>query len=436
MTSGFKKTVSAVAIAAAAGLMSTSAFAADLGGSCCADLEERVAELEATTARKGNRKVSLTISGHVNEAVLFWDDGIQSGMRVVTNGFSMTRFRMRGSAQINSDWSAGFYMEFGLGRTGMSYDVDQISGARPGGYSPLGIRHQALYIKSKRLGTLWVGHTTDAADGLIDICLGCPITSSSESSLGWGDFVTAVTYAGATVLHSGVSWSQLGIGQEGYYATRTGLIKYISPSIAGFSLSASIADADDGAAELTPGSGREHGYDWDVALRYANEFNGVRVAWGATYNQISVSGKDYSSWAVAGSLRHVPTGLYIHANYREQEVVGCQGGGSFCEDSAWAIQAGLVRKLSPIGATTFWFQYAQHENGLRNLSVSTANGLILTPALPEGQIISFGVNQKIDAAAMELYVTYWNVQGELDAPAPVFDLEDLNVVMAGARIRF
>ena len=27
--------------------------AADLGGNCCADLEERVAELEATTARKG-----------------------------------------------------------------------------------------------------------------------------------------------------------------------------------------------------------------------------------------------------------------------------------------------------------------------------------------------------------------------------------------------
>ena len=47
------------------------ASAADLGGDCCADLEERVAELEATTARKGNRKVTLTISGWVNEAV-FW----------------------------------------------------------------------------------------------------------------------------------------------------------------------------------------------------------------------------------------------------------------------------------------------------------------------------------------------------------------------------
>ena len=39
--------------------------AADLGGDCCADLEERVAELEATTVRKGNKKVSVTLSGWV-----------------------------------------------------------------------------------------------------------------------------------------------------------------------------------------------------------------------------------------------------------------------------------------------------------------------------------------------------------------------------------
>ena len=57
---------------------SVSAKAADLGGDCCADLEERVAELEATTARKGNRKVSLTVSGWVNEAVFAWDDGTRA----------------------------------------------------------------------------------------------------------------------------------------------------------------------------------------------------------------------------------------------------------------------------------------------------------------------------------------------------------------------
>ena len=69
------------------------AAAADLGGNCCADLEERIAELEATTARKGNRKVSLTISGWVNEAVFFWDDGRERNVYVGTNSLEQSRFR-------------------------------------------------------------------------------------------------------------------------------------------------------------------------------------------------------------------------------------------------------------------------------------------------------------------------------------------------------
>ncbi|MFO7297388.1 MAG: porin, partial [Pseudomonadota bacterium] len=63
MIGGLFKSASRVALIAAAGVLAggVAAQAADLGGNCCADLEERVAELEATAARKGNRKVSLTV---------------------------------------------------------------------------------------------------------------------------------------------------------------------------------------------------------------------------------------------------------------------------------------------------------------------------------------------------------------------------------------
>ena len=68
------------------GMSVSSASAADLGGNCCADLEERIAELEATTARKGNRKVSLTVSGWVGQQVMWWDDGAQAEhLRVVVS---------------------------------------------------------------------------------------------------------------------------------------------------------------------------------------------------------------------------------------------------------------------------------------------------------------------------------------------------------------
>ena len=88
MFGGLTKTSSRIAIAAALGLTlggfafkATPAQAADLGGDCCADLEERVAELEATTVRKGNKKVSVTLSGWVVKSMNFWDDGDDRSLR-------------------------------------------------------------------------------------------------------------------------------------------------------------------------------------------------------------------------------------------------------------------------------------------------------------------------------------------------------------------
>ena len=53
----------ALVLAVGLSIWTSQANAADLGGDCCGDLEERIAELEATAARKGNRKVSLTFRG-------------------------------------------------------------------------------------------------------------------------------------------------------------------------------------------------------------------------------------------------------------------------------------------------------------------------------------------------------------------------------------
>src|SRR3954462_10485392 len=91
------------------GLAMPSAKAADLGGDCCADLEERVAELEATAARKGNRKMSLTITGQVNRLVLWYDDGHSSNTYYgLDNRNSSSRFLFLGSARVNPSVTMGF----------------------------------------------------------------------------------------------------------------------------------------------------------------------------------------------------------------------------------------------------------------------------------------------------------------------------------------
>src|SRR5215470_2780090 len=108
------KSASRIALVAAAGLFvggvaMPSAKAADLGGDCCADLEERVAELEATTVRKGNRKVSLTLYGWVHKGIMYWNDGVQSNTYFGVDNINFaTRFGMRGDARVNPNVTAGF----------------------------------------------------------------------------------------------------------------------------------------------------------------------------------------------------------------------------------------------------------------------------------------------------------------------------------------
>src|SRR5947207_8173234 len=133
MIGGLLKSSSKLALVAAAGLFMggvamPSAKAADLGGDCCADLEERVAELEATTARKGNRKMSLTITGQVNRLVMYWDDGHTRGTFYgIDNVNSSSRFSFLGEANATPWLKFGFEIMIEGEGTSASTRVGQLN---------------------------------------------------------------------------------------------------------------------------------------------------------------------------------------------------------------------------------------------------------------------------------------------------------------------
>jgi len=173
MTGGLREAASLMAIAALLCVGATvfgakPAKAADLGGDCCADLEERVAELEATTVRKGNKKVSVQIDGKVNYATMWWDDGGESNIYLHGLGPTQaTHVKFTGEAQFAPGWTAGYTLRiqnlsdnpFGRNAsTGQA--IDQASADFSQG---LNVQMSYWYLQNKKLGKTSVGRQANAA---------------------------------------------------------------------------------------------------------------------------------------------------------------------------------------------------------------------------------------------------------------------------------
>ena len=151
-----------------------------------------IAELEATTARKGNRKVSLTVTGWVNEAVFFWDDGVEKNVYVGTNDLERTRVQFVGKAKITEDVVAGYRLELGI-RGNNSSKFDQDSDALT---NAVDVRHAVWYLESKTLGKLSVGQTGTATYHLLD-------DADLANTRNFADAEAAAVAQGAFFLRSG-----------------------------------------------------------------------------------------------------------------------------------------------------------------------------------------------------------------------------------------
>jgi predicted porin len=450
-----KTTTSRLALAAIASVVASGAYAADLGGNCCVDLEERVAELEATTARKGNRKVSLTVYGQVNQAMLFWNDGNESNSYVVDNNAGRTRFGFRGSAKINSEWSAGYLLEIGV-RYASSANRNQLSTGAGGDTGTFDIRHSAWYLDSTRLGRVWVGQSSTATDGITEINLSNAGTNAGPDMFAaWGADGFRLRRAGSTG-QGGLSantWANLASSSTTAVGEgdRNNVIRYVAPVFAGFTVSAAYGEDD----------------MWDVALRYAGEFNGIRLAAGIGYREISDinngdgmggcanigtatnSSVDCNQLGLSGSIMHVPTGLYAAYGYgRDEDNNRDVLFGVDVKDTSdnHYIQAGLQRNFFGIGNTVLYGEYYTGSFGAAlNAGGIRANDLGGGARIANSEVDVWGLGfvQSIDAAAMDLYIGYRSYSADIKASATGSSanasnvaVEDFQAVIAGGIIRF
>ena len=419
MFGGLTKTSSRIAIAAALGMtlggfaMSAQpAKAADLGGDCCADLEERVAELEATTVRKGNKKVSVTLSGWVVKLGTWWDDGKESGFYVGDKDTTLSsHFTISGQATIAPGWYGGYNLTVEVPGNSASagfaenqFDDNAWNWTALGGLSTNTLLSY-MWIKSDKYGTLNWGQLSQATDNvaLLPDLSGTIIETNAVLFDGAGMFIRPKGHAGGTNNAGNlapVSWGNAvnclsgggGVGAdcEGYPWNG---VRYDTPTFGGFSAS----------------GGWYEDKAWDAALKYAADWNSIKVSAAVGYTENTDEGcgnpnvgitvapalsqgactngtvlggggfpnqgykKEVNTIQVGASVMHVPSGLWVYGLYQHEDWNGTQAifnstTKNFSGTDVWFLKAGIKRTWTPLGATVIGGEGGQYEDEFLSLA--------------------------------------------------------------------
>ena len=365
MFGGLTKTSSRIAIAAALGLTlggfalkATPAKAADLGGDCCADLEERVAELEATTVRKGNKKVSVTLSGWVVKSMNWWDDGDTSGFAVGDKDYDLgTRFAITGSATIAPGWSGGFNITVTAPGTTWgirSNQVDEFASVNGdfygSSYGAINTLYSFIYIKSDHWGTLNWGHLSPASDNpaVLADASGTVIESNFVGFEGGGFFLKGGGLGGlaGTAAASVGTFNDFWLCSSGAapgtdcFGTAQPAVRYNSPTWGGFRFETSYGTYDVVPAILDERASqflfdalynhpatRDSNF-WDAAVFYTADWNSIKLSAAYAYTNLEsnpLNGGEEQIHQVGGTILHKPSGLGIYATGSWEQVSDADG---------------------------------------------------------------------------------------------------------------
>lgn len=400
------------------------AAAADLSQDCCADLEERIAELEATTARKGNRKVSLTVTGYVAKKIMFWDDGVESNAYITDMGPTQaSNFRFTGKAKIAPGWTAGYMMRIqDLDSNPMQLNQD-VAKAGPGlntqlsfwylqseSYGKVAVGKNMLASKSAAMFTDLSGTQVIANYVLFDGGAFFLRQNGTLSTLKWGDF--------------GYCYSQ----QRPWGGDCDGIVmngvRYDSPTFGGFSVAASYGEDD----------------DWEVAGRYNGELGGFKVSLGVGYSvntdektqppPVSFR-KDSEFFQAGGYVEHLATGLFLHAIYGQEDNNNeiTLAGDTEPNTHQWYVKGGIREQWFSLGHTVLYGEYTEY---IDQLSPAALKAGATDSELSRW---GFGAVQEIDSASMSLWVQYRQQEVSITGGG-LSGIDAFRYVTTGALINF
>ena len=427
--------LSPFAIASSLIAASAPGLAADISGDCCADLEARIAQLKATTARKGNRNVKLTISGYVAQEITWWDDGGERNAYLHGLGPTQaTHVKLNGEAVISPGWKAGHLIRIQnlsdnpFGRSGAAA-MDQNSSTFNQG---LNLQMSYWYLQSEAFGTLSIGKLAPAAKSIAMFTdkSGTQIIDNDTFLDGFPQFIIR---SGGDLSPAGLTWGQLAF----CYAQNAPLggdcdglvmnaVRYDTPLFAGFSASASWGEDD----------------DWQIGARYAGEKSGFKVLLGVGYSGSSdeklsvvlpsLIEKDSRYFQAGGYAEHVDTGLFLHVAYGREDNGGTRLAGNATPPNGehWFLKGGVRRKWTPLGATIVYGDAGKYIDQVGPAAVSLG--------ITSSELNQFGggIVQELDSVSMSVWLKYRQQSAEISGVGAMGPLEDLQTLSMGVLVSF
>jgi len=274
--------------------------------------------------------IALKVSGQVNRAILYGDNGVVEDIFLVDNDNSSTRVRFRAVGRIDCEWKIGAQIEVQFeSNSTAAIRFEQGSSAGPNNFTE---RKLEWWVDSETFGRVWLGQGDMASNGTSEVDL-------SKTSV--VAFSSIEDFAGGLEFENGVRIRTASDNFDGQ--SRRDRVRYDTPTIAGFRLSTSYSDRD----------------RWDVALRFANSFGDLKVAAAIGYSEDGANSEE--DYRVSGSVSvlHTPTGL--NATFAAAQADDVEGGrnGPVDRRDPYMLygKLGLITDIFDFGHTAFAVDY-------------------------------------------------------------------------------
>lgn len=335
--------------------------------------------------------MKVKVYGQVNRALLWADDGDESKTYFVDNSNSSTRFGIDAKATIEGGMTVGGKFEAEL-QSNASSDVNQLEEKTD---AVLKERHMDVWLEGA-FGKFSIGQGNTASNETSEVDLsGTTVISYSDTKQFSGGILFFDEAAGAL---SGVKIKDVFNNLDGL--SRDDRIRYDSPSLTGFTLSASM-----GSKEF-----------WDAAVRYTGTFGETKFAAAVAYADFGDLDKTVEG-EINGSASVLFGGLSLTGAAGQKQLDEKLAGRSD-DPMFWYGKVAYTAKLAFAGSTTFGVDYMASNDMKKDGDEATTYAAFVV--------------QRLDNYNSELYVGYRS--HALDRVG--VDFADVTGLMGGARIKF